>query len=616
MNGYAGKLLFVDLASGTIHSEALPEELARDFIGGYGLGARILYSRMRPGIAALGAENILGFVTGPVTGTEANFSGRYTVVCKSPVSGTWNDANSGGYFGPELKAAGYDGVFFSGISPQPVYLWIQDGRAELRDAGKLWGLDAKDTQKALEAETGEPKLRAAVIGPAGEKMALIACVINDGHRAAGRGGLGAVMGSKRLKAVAVRGTGKIAVADPEKVREINAAIRASLKADPYAGYFRSGGTGAGTPDSVFNGDAPVKNWGAAGVEAFMPDQPAELSGMKISEKYLTRHFACARCPLGCGAELSVNDGRYSLETTERPEYETLAAFGPLCGNTRVEAILKCNDICNRAGLDTISTGATIAWAIECCENGVIDREETGGLELAWGNAEAIVEVTQAIAESSGFGAVLALGSQGAADKLGKGHEYLQTVRGIELPMHDPRLYPGLARTYQFDPTPARHVKGGIGLTQGYLGPEKYRPEGSGPADVQATAFNEMLSSGGFCLFISYFGGADQVFPMVAAVTGFDMQTLQSAAIRILTMRQAFNQREGLTRTDFKSPARSVGKPPFTTGPTAGGTVDSEALGDNFFAELGWDVKTGRPGREALQRLGGMDDVIDDLYKND
>ncbi|GAP13108.1 aldehyde:ferredoxin oxidoreductase [Longilinea arvoryzae] len=613
MNGYAGKLLFVDLSKGTLQDEPLTDEMARNFIGGYGLGARILYSRMKPGADALGPDSMLGFVTGPVTGTEANFSGRYTVVCKSPVSGTWNDSNSGGYFGPELKKAGYDGVFITGISPSPVYLWIHEGTAELRDAANLWGLDAKETQTALETETGEPKLRAAVIGPAGERLSLISCVINDGHRAAGRGGLGAVMGSKRLKAVAARGTGRIEVADPERAREINLAIRAALKADPYAGYFRSGGTGAGTPDSVFNGDSPVKNWGQAGVDVFAPQQTESLSGIKISEKYLVKHYACAHCPLGCGAELTVDDGRYPLQSTERPEYETLAAFGPLCGNTQVEAIIQCNELCNRAGLDTISAGATIAWAIECFENGVIGREETGGLELVWGNADAIVEVTREMADGRGFGAVLGLGSQGAANKLEKGHEYLQTVRGIELPMHDPRLYPGLARTYQFDPTPGRHVKGGIGLTQGYLGPEKYQTQGSGPADVQATTFNEMLSSGGFCLFISYFGGSDQVLPMVTAVTGFDLPTLESAAIRILTMRQAFNQREGLTRADFKLPARSVGQPPLAAGPSAGGVVDSEALGDNFFAELGWDVKTGKPSREALMKLGGMEDVIRDLY---
>ncbi len=612
MHGYAGKLLFVDLSKGTLEDKRLTEEMARNFIGGYGIGARVLYRMMKPGTDALGPDNVLGIVTGPLTATEAHFSGRYTVVCKSPVSGTWNDASSGGLFGPELKKAGYDGIFISGVSDKPVYLWIDDGKAELRDAGRLWGLDAKETQKALEAETGEPKLRAAVIGPAGERQSLIACVMNDGHRAAGRGGAGAVMGSKKIKAIAVHGTGKITSADPEKVKELNAAIREGMKTSGTAADLKKGGTGETTGASALSGDTPVKNWGGVGIVEFTPEQARKLDTAS-SAQYRTKAYACAQCPLGCGAEYEVNEGAYPVGATERPEYETLGAFGALLGNTDQEAIIKCNEICNRAGLDTISAGATLAWAIECYENEVLNRDETGGLELKWGNARAIVDATVAMADGTGFGAVLALGSQGAADKLGKGHSYLQTVRGIELPMHDPRLYPGLARTYQYDPTPARHVKGGIGFDQGGMGPEKYETKGTGPADVEATAFTEMFNSAGFCMFGGIAGAHDQVFPLVEAVTGFDMPGLQSAAVRILTMRHVFNVREGLKPADFSMPPRSVGKPPQAEGPNAGGTVDNEALGDNYFAELGWDRTTGKPSRAGLEKLGGMDDVIEELY---
>ena len=614
MYGYAGKLLFVDLSKGTLRDEALTEEMARNFIGGYGIGARVLYNMMKPGVDALGPDNVLGFLTGPVTSTETHFSGRYSVVCKSPVSGTWNDASSGGFFGPELKKAGYDGVFVSGISEKPVYIWIKNGKAELRDASKLWGLDSKETQKALEEETGEPNLRAAVIGPAGEKLSLISCVMNDGHRAAGRGGAGAVMGSKKLKAVAAFGNQKVAVANPEKVKELNAAIRAAMKEAPAATGFHMGGTAVGNADSALSGDSPIKNWGSVGVDEFTPEQVEALGGINVSNKYLTKYYACARCPLGCGAEFEVNEGPYPVGETERPEYETFAAFGVLCGNTNVEAILKCNEICNRAGLDTISTGATVAWAIECYENEVFNREDTGGLELTWGNGPAIVAATQAIADGTGFGAFLALGSKGAADKLGKGHEYLQTVRGIELPMHDPRFAPGLARTYAFDPTPARHVKSGFGLTQLGMGPEKYNFEGTGPAELQNITFTEIINSAGFCLFIAYAGGAEQAFPLVSAVTGFDIQSIAAAAIRIMTMRHVFNQREGLMRADFKVPNRSIGVPPLKTGPAAGRTIDVEKLGDNYFQALGWDVATGKPSREGLMQIGGMEDVAKDLYQ--
>ena len=245
--GYAGKLLFVDLSTGAITEEPLSETLAGQFLGGYGIGARVLYERMRPGVDPLGPDNILGFTTGPCTATGANFSGRYTVVCKSPVSGTWNDANSGGFFGPELKRAGYDAVFISGAAEKPVYIWIQDGKVEIRDAQHLWGLDVYATEAALKAETGESKLRAAMIGPAGENLSLIACVMNDRHRAAGRGGPGAVMGSKKLKALAVRGTGTITAADPARLKEVNRQIAAAMKTSPSAGAFKEGGTGIGAP---------------------------------------------------------------------------------------------------------------------------------------------------------------------------------------------------------------------------------------------------------------------------------------------------------------------------------------------------------------------------------
>jgi aldehyde:ferredoxin oxidoreductase len=603
----------VDLTTGTLRDEPLSEEVARRFIGGYGLGARMLYNLMKPGVDPLGPESVLGVVTGPVTGTEALMSGRHAVVCKSPVSGTWNDASSGGFFGPELKKAGYDAVFVSGTSPKPVYLWIHEGRAGLRDASGLWGLDAKETQKALEAETGERRVRAVVIGPAGERLSLISCVMNDGHRAAGRGGSGAVMGSKRLKAIAVRGRGTIPVAHPTRVRELNAALREAIRASHSADSYGEYGTGGGAGRLAAMGDTPARNWDGVASREFSPEELQKLDTAS-SARYRTRRYACARCPVGCGAEYEVKDGPWPIGATERPEYETLGAFGVLLGNTNQEAILVCNELCNRAGLDTISAGATIAWAIECYENEELNREETGGLELTWGNAQSIIDATRALAEGTGFGALLALGSRGAADRLGKGHAYLQTARGIELPMHDPRSMIGLARTYQYDPTPGRHVKGGFGFQFfGSQAPERYSTEGTGPRDVAATARTELMNSAGFCMFINLVGGAQYVVPLIEAVTGFDLPDPKATGIRILTMRHVFNVREGLTPADFRIAPRPVGRQPQATGPNAGVRVDHEALADSFFAELGWDRATGRPGRAVLERLGGMEDVIRDLY---
>lgn len=618
-NGYAGKLLFVDLSKGSVEEKELSDDLANNFIGGLGLGARVLYDRMKPGADPLGPDNVLGIVTGPLTATGALFSGRYTVVCKSPVTGAWNDANSGGYFGPELKKAGFDAVFISGVSEKPVYLWINDGTAEIRDASGLWGKDSTETLEALIQETGEEKLRAALIGPAGEKQSLIACVMNEKHRAAGRGGAGAVMGSKNLKAVAVRGTGKVGVADPEKLKKINLSITDAMKNGPMAmvaAAFGEYGTGVGTASSALSGDSPVKNWGGVGVADFGEESAQKLDAPTMDPKYKTKKYACANCPLGCGADYEVNEGEWPIGETYRPEYETMAAFGCLCLNDSAESIIKCNEICNRYGLDTISAGATIAWAIECFENGIISKDETDGIELAWGNAKAIVEMTQAVGELKGFGKILALGSRGAAEALGKGGEYLQTVNGIELPMHDPRFAPGYARTYRSDPAPARHVKGGLGLVQLQVADNKYDTENTGLMDLAITTGNELLNAAGLCLFSAFMGIDTMVQDFMEAVTGRQLsaEDQQRVGTRILNMRHAFNLREGQKPSVLNMPPRSVGDPPQQEGPLKGINIDHKKLHHNFCEAIQWDEDTFVPSRESLEALGGMEDVIKDLWK--
>jgi aldehyde:ferredoxin oxidoreductase len=616
--GYAGKMLFVDLSGGSIEERELTEDMARNFIGGYGIGARVLYDMMKPGIDPLGPDNVLGLITGPLNGTGAFFGGRYTVVCKSPVTGGWNDANSGGFFGPELKKAGFDALFISGVADKPVYLWINDGMVEIRDAGALWGKDSIETLEALIKETGEKKLRAVVIGPAGEKCSLIAAVMNDGHRAAGRGGAGAVMGSKNLKAVAVRGTGTVPVADSKRLKEINQTVSTAMKEGPPAEMlkrFGEYGTGVGTGDNALSGDSPVKNWGGVGIVDFGEEAARKLDAISM-DRYKTKKYACANCPLGCGALYDVSEGEWPVGETSRPEYETSAAFGCLCLNSSAEVVIKCNEICNRYGLDTISAGATVAWAIECYENGVFTKDETGGIELTWGNADAIVKMTEAIAEQRGFGEVLAMGSAGAAEKLGKGSEFLQTVKGIELPMHDPRFAPGYARTYKSDPTPARHVKGGLGLVQlRDKSQAKYDTSNTGPMDLVLTTMIEMINVSGLCLFSLFLRMPDVIANMIEAVTGwsFSGEDQKNAGIRIIDMRHAFNLREGYKPSDSVLPPRSMGEPALQEGPLAGINIDHRALHRNFCAVMGWDEVTGKPSRESLQTLGGMNDVIEDLY---
>lgn len=615
ISGYAGKMLFVDLSNGKIWEEELTEDLAKNFIGGYGLGARVLYDRMKPGVDPLGPENMLGFVTGPLTGTGAFFSGRFTVVCKSPVTGGWNDANAGGYWGPELKKAGYDAIFFTGKAEHPVYLWVEDGKAEIRDASHLWGKDVEETEAALIEETGNKRTRSAVIGPAGEKLSLIAAVMTDGHRAAARGGPGAVMGSKNLKAVAVHGTLPVPVANPEKLREVQKAISSAINApeNQLAAMTKDHGTGSTNAPSSLNSDSPVKNWGGVGVVDFGEEAAKKVDGFAQDTLYKTKKYSCANCALGCGAYYKASDGEWPLEETGRPEYETSAAFGVLMLNSDSQAILKCNDICNRYGLDTISAGATITWAIECFENGLISVKDTDGIDLRWGNAPAIVAMTQALADQTGFGKILAQGSQAAAKQLGRGFEYLVTVKGIELPMHDPRLTPGLARTYQTDPTPARHVKGGLMMMQMFQPEGKYNYENTGQMDLFATNSTEITNTSGLCMFQMYSGIQDAPIQLMEAVTGWSLPQKEQAAMgmRIMDMRQAFNLREGLKPGDFVLPARAVGGA--TQGPVAGILVDNQKLAQNYFTAMSWDMKSGKPSQDSLTSLGGMDDVIQDLY---
>ena len=614
MFGYAGKLLYVDLTAKKIWEEELTQEFVDLYYGGYGFGAKILFDRMKPGADPLGPDNILGFVTGPLVASGAFFSGRYMVVHKSPMTNMWNDANSGGYFAPELKRAGYDGIFFLGASEKPVYLYIKDGTYELRDAEKFWGMDAKESWVAFQEETGDPKIRAAVIGQAGERMLHSACIMNDGHRAAGRGGPGAVMGSKKLKAVVVRGTGKIEVFNREALMAANKKIADTIKNPPedLAGAvhgYQTYGTGFLSAPGAFSGDTPVNNWSGNTFEDFGEERVANISAEAYNDKYMTKKYGCQSCPLRCGAEYKVEEGKWPM-ATERPEYETMGAFGLNCLNDDVLSIIKANEDCNRYGLDTITVGGTVAWAIECYEEGVLTKEDLDGIEATWGNSDAIVALTRKIVTGEGCGKYLSQGSYGAAQAFGKGFEQLAVAGGIEPAMHDSRCADniGLARTYQHDPTPGRHVKGG---DWGTASDDPDRAE----IDANGTAFVTTLDCSGTCCIMGDVTESDALPSMVSAVLGktVDDAFIYQTGMRIWFLRQAFNIREGQTRKDqFISP-RLIGKPAITAGANKGTVVDNEKLGDLFFERIGCDVETGIPKKGTLEAIGGLEDVIAFLY---
>lgn len=625
LGGYMGKLLFVDLTKGKITEESIPESVYRDFIGGIGLGARILYERMKPGAEPMGPDNMLGFVTGPCTGTLAPPSGRYMVVCKSPLTGTWSDSNSGGSFGPELKAAGYDGVFFSGISPKPVYLWISKGKAELKDASHLWGKDTAETEEALQKELNEPRARIACIGPSGELCSLLAAVVTEKGRTAARGGPGAVMGSKRLKAVVVRGDKKVAVASPEKLK---AAREAAIKGY-QAGDFQKGltalGTGGGTSHLVNVGEVGIKNYSLFGPEAMPTCTNLDTANL---EKYKKKKYACHGCPIACGALLELKEGPFAVAgEVHRPEYETLAAFGLMCFNDSAESVIKANDICNRNGIDTISAGMTIAFAIECYEKGIISDRDTGGIKLNWGNTEAIIAMLEKMACREGFGDVLADGTKRAAEKIGgSAEEYAMHVHGRELPMHDTRNWPARSVGYTVAPGPANHsfsdpaMMAELGIPLGF-DPALQAPkvelhgdfESKGPMYKMGFEFYTLLSSAGLCSLSVVFNPAVPVAEFIAAVTGWDFTWAEglNAGHRILTLQQAFNVREGLTPEEFKLPPRMVLSP--TTGPNAGLKIDIDALKSHCVSALGWDLKTGMPYRRTLIDLG-LDELTRDLWE--
>ena len=603
--GYMGKLLWVDLGTGDMTEEQLTDDFCRKYIGGYAFGTKILFDRTKPGVDPLGPDNMLGFLTGVLTGTPAIIGSRYVVVCKSPLTNTWGDANSGGFFGPELKFAGYDGVFFTGASDKPVYLSIIEGKAELHDAASLWGKDTNDTEDMLKETYGD-KARVACIGPSGEALSLISCIINHKGRAAGRSGVGAVMGSKKLKAVVVQGTATVPMADEAAAKALRTRI---LKDERDAGEsFKKHGSCSITADSAMSGDSPVKNWGGVGPIDF-PNAKAISDDAVVALQ--EKKYACWRCPLGCGGHMKAVEGKFKVDAgVHKPEYETLCAFGTSCLNDDLESIIKINDICNRAGLDTISTGGTVAFAIECYENGIVTKEDTDGLALNWGNAEAIVALTQKIADREGFGAVLANGVKVAAEKIGKGsEEYAIHVGGQELPMHDPRFTPGLALTYHLEATPGRHTQGGelIAPPSGLDFDSYDRTEYTGRGEDQKKLVNMMhvINAAGLCMFgyISY--DAKLVPEFLTAVTGWEwsMDDVLEAGERIANLRRLFNLREGVTPVEWKVPKRMLGHPPLTEGNIKGISLDDKTMTTEFLAAMDWDPVTMRPSEAKLKQLG-------------
>ncbi|MFA6505808.1 MAG: aldehyde ferredoxin oxidoreductase family protein [Treponemataceae bacterium] len=596
MFGYQGKVLRIDLTKGSIKSESLDIEKAKKYIGGRGLGTALITKEIDPTIDALSPANKLMFVTGPLTGTPTPTGGRYMAVTKSPLTGTIASSNSGGFFGAELKFSGWDAIIIEGKAASPKYVTIEDDKVEIKDAGDLWGKVVSETTDILEQRHGA-KHRVVTIGPAGEKLSLLAAIMNDRWRAAGRSGVGAVMGSKNLKAIVVKGSGKVAVADETKLKEAFTRCMKKIK--------ENGVTGSGLPTygtAVLvniineNGVFPTNNFKTGVFPA-----ADELSGETLAAKYLKKKDPCFRCPIACGRYCEIDDIKGG-----GPEYETIWAFGSDCGISDLGEVIKANYWCNEMGLDTISAGATLAAAMELYERGLIKKSEFGdGPELKFGNVDSIVEWTKRMGTATGLGAKLALGSYRLGEMYGA-PEVSMTVKKQELPAYDPRGIQGHGIQYATSNRGGCHVRGYM-ISPEILGlPEKldrFALDGKSNWTKIFQDFTAAIDSVGLCLFTSFAMNADDYADLYNAVCGTSITGADfiTSGERIWNLERVFNQRAGIGPEQDTLPKRLLNDP-LPEGPSAGWTHKLDKLLPEYYKLRGWGTD-GIPTKEKLASLG-------------
>lgn len=663
-NGYTGKILWVDLSKNTITEEEPGEDIYRKYLGGYGLGVYYIYTRIKPNCDPLGPDNIIGFCPGILTGTPAPFTGRYMVCGKSPLTGKgkkangetctggWGDTNSGGYFGPTLKRAGYDAIFVTGSAEKPVYLYLGGGEKKILDASEVWGKDVVETEKILRKKHGN-RVWVTSIGVGGENQVLFSGIVNDKARIAARSGMGAVMGSKKLKAICVEGGGRIRLANKEKVIEVAQKYRKGLKKRQkdrivrglmasltplrligmlrtlkinFSKFSSMYGLGTrifpvflsnwGTPwflDLLIGvGDTPIKNY--LGTHKDYKRKIVKKVDYRRLKPYKKKSYGCFSCPVRCGAILSVPE--LGLEETHRPEYETIAALGSLVLNNDLDVIFKANDYLNREGLDTISTGGVLGFVVECTENGLLKKEDfkcseyPDGFLPQWGASDYIMPLLKMIVNREGIGDILAGGVKTASTQIEGSEEFALTANGQEPPLHDARFYTNLGVNFTVDPTPGRHTTGCNGFMR--LGPShkfmkgqklkiKKKPVEMGTVTVDGTKFQKWFDSLGFCLFAEWCGRYP-VLEMVEAVVGWKMtlEELTEIGWRIQTLRQMFIAREGAIRHEISN--RLAGNPPIKKGPCKKVSLDIEKAAQAYYETIGYD-ETGIPKEETLNQLG-------------
>ncbi len=623
--GYTGKILRVNLSSGSISIDKQDDKFYRRYFGGTALIGYYLLKELKPGIDPLGPENKLIFSAGVITGAPYGGSGRSGVGSKSPLTNGWGDSQSGGFWPAELKRAGWDAIIIEGKADKPVYLWINDDKVEIRDASHLVGKTTGDAQSQIQEELGDKRVRVAQIGPAGEKLVRIAGICNDLTHFYGRNGRGAVMGSKKLRAIAVRGHQNLPLADSDKVREL--AKWLTDNKDLYKGM-TDNGTSNGIPGLQEGGILPTRNFQEGQFDGYM-----DIAGETMTKTILSGRDNCYACPVYCKREVTVAEEPYNVDPLYGgPEYETLASLGSLCGVRDIKAIAKGNQICQSYGLDTIATGTCIAFAMECFENGILTTIDTNGIELKFGNAEAMMKMVQMIADREGLGDILAEGVKRAAEKIGKGSmKYAMQIKGQEVPMHEPRGKVGLGIGYATSPTGADHVHNihdvmfeadGAGMMpwaneMGVLDPLSRLDFGA--AKVRMTRYfinwRHFQNCAIICIFPPFSPG--QTVELVNACTGWNTSLLELMKVgeRALAMARAFNAREGYLAKDDVLPERFYHA--FTKGPLKDKLVITEeslreAL-QTYYAMSGWDPVLATPTREKLEDLD-IEWVAEELNK--
>ena len=618
---YMGKLLRVDLSNGTITEEALHEGWVRQFIGGAGLATRYLYDEVPKGVDPLGTDNKLIFMTGPLTGTASASAARYSIVAKSPLTGIWGHGNSGGSFGPALKRSGYDGIIFQGISSQPVYLKIIDGKAELCDAAGLWGNTVPETEDIIQ-RASEKRLTVASIGPGGENLVRFAAIMNNRHRAVGRCGLGAVMGAKRLKAVACGGKKGIELADKRSFRDVAKMQIDLLDESMLKVGFEAFGTNMVSDMVNARGGYPTHNWQHGVFEDI-----EKVNSEALTDKVFVKGVNCFACPISCGRGTEIREGKWAGKSGEGPEYETTNTLGAQCGVSDMNAITMANYLCNEYGLDTISAGSTIAFAMECYAKGILTKEQTGGIEFNFGDSELVVDLIEKIARRQGVGDLLAEGSKAMSEKLGQGSaHFAMHVKGLELPAYDPRAAKitglGYVTANRGGDHITAYVQGPTFIDAPFLLVEDSTiedPFTANPAEAKVVIDLEnaltMFDCIGGCKFMGILLPAEDYVQLISHATGwnFKVADFRKCGERIYNLMRAFCVREGIDRQADTLPGRLM-QDPLPEGPAEGMVIDKdtlEMLKDAYYDLRGWDKETGRPTAEKLAELD-LADIAEDM----